>query len=208
LHLPIETIGSRFGGIPSGLPHVSVPVFRPSLVPGLIVPAVTVAMLGAIESLMSAMVADKMSGDRHDSNMELVAQGVANIASPLVGGLPATGAIARTATNIRSGARTPVAGIVPSLTLLVVLLGGAAAAQHDGTRRNRPAGNRGSRRRAAPFRTRADSLRRQAPAGGTARARRLPAPRRPREHLSERRRGARPRRRDAQGTRPAAGEGV
>jgi len=122
LRLPIETVGTRFGGIPSGLPHVSVPVFQPSLVPGLIVPAVTVAMLGAIESLMSAMVADKMSGDRHNSNMELVAQGVANIASPLVGGLPATGAIARTATNIRSGARTPVAGIVHALTLLLILL--------------------------------------------------------------------------------------
>jgi SulP family sulfate permease len=122
LHLPIETIGTRFGGIPSGLPHVAVPAFHPSLVPGLIVPAVTVAMLGAIESLMSAMVADKMSGDRHDSNMELVAQGVANIVSPLVGGLPATGAIARTATNIRSGARTPVAGIIHAATLLLILL--------------------------------------------------------------------------------------
>src|SRR5262249_22223311 len=118
----IETIGSRFGGIPSGLPHFAVPGFRPSLIPGLIAPAVTVALLGAIESLMSAMVADKLSGDRHDSNVELVAQGLANIASPLVGGLPATGAIARTATNIRSGARTPVAGIVHALTLLVILL--------------------------------------------------------------------------------------
>jgi len=122
LRLPIETIGARFGGIPSGLPHFAVPVFHPSLVPGLIVPAVTVAMLGAIESLMSAMVADRMSGDRHDSNMELIAQGVANIASPFVGGLPATGAIARTATNIRSGARTPVAGIVHAMTLLMILL--------------------------------------------------------------------------------------
>ena len=93
------------------------PAFRPELLGGLIVPAMTVAMLGAIESLMSAMVADRMSGDRHDSNVELVAQGLANIASPLFGGLPATGAIARTATNIRSGARTPVAGIVHALTL-------------------------------------------------------------------------------------------
>ena len=82
----------------------------PDLIGGLIMPAVTVAMLGAIESLMSAVVADRMSGDRHNPNMELVAQGLANIASPLFGGLPATGAIARTATNIRSGARTPVAG--------------------------------------------------------------------------------------------------
>jgi len=122
LRLPIETIGTRFGGIPSGLPHVSIPAFRPALIPGLLAPAVTVAMLGAIETLMSAMVADKLSGDRHDSNTELVAQGVANIVSPLVGGLPATGAIARTATNIRAGARTPVAGIVHALTLLAVLL--------------------------------------------------------------------------------------
>ncbi|HZR25006.1 MAG TPA: SulP family inorganic anion transporter [Vicinamibacterales bacterium] len=120
--LPIETIGTRFGGIPSGLPAIAIPSLRLSLMPPLIAPAVTVAMLGAIESLMSAMVADKLSGDRHNSNMELIAQGVANIASPLVGGLPATGAIARTATNIRSGARSPVAGIVHSLTLLVILL--------------------------------------------------------------------------------------
>jgi SulP family sulfate permease len=122
LQLPIETIGTRFGGIPSGLPHFALPAFRPSLIPGLVVPAVTVAMLGAIESLMSAVVADKLSGDRHNSNVELMAQGVANIVSPVVGGLPATGAIARTATNIRSGARTPVAGIVHSLTLLAILL--------------------------------------------------------------------------------------
>lgn len=128
LRLPIETIGSRFGGIPSGLPHVVIPTFRPALIPGLLAPAVTVAMLGAIESLMSAMVADKLSGDRHDSNTELIAQGVANILSPMVGGLPATGAIARTATNIRAGARTPVAGIVHALTLLAVLLAAAPLA--------------------------------------------------------------------------------
>jgi SulP family sulfate permease len=120
--LGVETVGSRFGGIPSGLPHLAVPAFHISLVPTLLSPAITVGLLGAIESLMSAMVADKMSGDRHDSNMELVAQGVANLFSPFVGGLPATGAIARTATNIRSGARTPVAGIVHALTLLVILL--------------------------------------------------------------------------------------
>ncbi len=120
--LDVETIGSRFGGIPSGLPHVAIPAFRLSLVPTLLMPAITVGLLGAIESLMSAMVADKMIGDRHDSNTELVAQGVANLVSPMVGGLPATGAIARTATNIRSGARTPVAGIVHSLTLLTILL--------------------------------------------------------------------------------------
>ena len=127
---PVETIGTRFGGIPSGLPAIHLPVFRPDLIGGLIMPAVTVAMLGAIESLMSAMVADRMSGDRHNSNMELVAQGLANIASPLVGGLPATGAIARTATNIRSGARTPVAGIVHALTLLLILLFAAPLARY------------------------------------------------------------------------------
>jgi SulP family sulfate permease len=122
LGLHVDTIGSRFGGIPSGLPHVAIPSFRLSLVPTLLMPAITVGLLGAIESLMSAMVADKMSGDRHDSNTELVAQGVANIVSPMVGGLPATGAIARTATNIRSGAKTPVAGIVHAVTLLTILL--------------------------------------------------------------------------------------
>jgi SulP family sulfate permease len=122
LNLHVETIGSRFGGIPSGLPHLAIPAFHVSLVPTLLAPAITVGLLGAIESLMSAMVADKMSGDRHDSNVELIAQGVANLASPFVGGLPATGAIARTATNIRSGARTPVAGIVHALTLLAILL--------------------------------------------------------------------------------------
>jgi SulP family sulfate permease len=122
LGFSVETIGTRFGGIPSGLPHIVIPAFHPSLVPGLLVPAMTVAMLGAIESLMSAVVADKMSGDRHNSNVELMAQGVANLLSPLVGGLPATGAIARTATNIRSGARTPIAGMVHSLTVLAILL--------------------------------------------------------------------------------------
>jgi SulP family sulfate permease len=129
LGLQVETIGTRFGGIPSGLPHLQVPRFRPELIGSLIVPAVTVAMLGAIESLMSAMVADRMSGDRHDSNVELVAQGLANVASPFFGGLPATGAIARTATSIRSGARTPVAGVVHALTLVVILLVGAPLAR-------------------------------------------------------------------------------
>jgi sulfate permease, SulP family len=130
LGLDVETIGTRFGGIPSGLPSFHLPQIRPELIPGLIVPAMTVAMLGAIESLMSAMVADRMSGDRHDSNVELVAQGIANIASPLFGGLPATGAIARTATNIRNGAQTPVAGIVHALTLLVILVSAAPLARH------------------------------------------------------------------------------
>jgi SulP family sulfate permease len=125
LQLDVATIGSRFGGIPSGLPVFKIPEFRPELMLSLLSPAVTVAMLGAIESLLSAVVADRMGGDRHNPNTELFAQGVANIVSPLFGGLPATGALARTATNIRSGARTPVAGIVHALTLLGVLMFGA-----------------------------------------------------------------------------------
>ncbi|HZD33462.1 MAG TPA: SulP family inorganic anion transporter, partial [Candidatus Angelobacter sp.] len=117
MKLPVETIGTRFGGIPSGPPHLHVPAIHWNLVHGLISPAITVAMLGAIESLMSAVVADRMAGDKHNPNVELIAQGVANLVSPMFGGLPATGAIARTATNIRSGARTPVAGMIHSVTL-------------------------------------------------------------------------------------------
>ena len=120
--LDVDTIGSRFGGIPSGWPEFHVPTFRPEMIRPLLPSVLTVTMLGAIESLMSATVADRMSGDRHDPNTELTAQGVANICSPLVGGLPATGAIARTATNIRAGARTPIAGIVHALVLLAVVL--------------------------------------------------------------------------------------
>ncbi|MGB9507562.1 MAG: SulP family inorganic anion transporter [Candidatus Acidiferrum sp.] len=122
LHLRLETIGTRFGGIPSGLPHVAIPRLQPSLLLHLLSPAVTVAMLGAIESLFSAVVSDKMSHDKHNPNVELLAQGVANIFSPLFGGLPATGAIARTATNVRAGAKTPVAGMIHALTLLAVIL--------------------------------------------------------------------------------------
>jgi SulP family sulfate permease len=128
--LPVETIGTRFGGVPSGLPTFHMPTFRPDLVLTLLSPALTVAMLGAIESLLSAVVADRMSGDRHDPNVELTAQGVANVLSPLFGGLPATGAIARTATNIRAGARTPVAGMTHAVTLLMVLLFAAPFARH------------------------------------------------------------------------------
>jgi SulP family sulfate permease len=120
--LAVETIGSRFGGIPSGLPHFAIPRFRMDLIHGLLGPAVTIAMLGAIESLMSAVVSDGMSNDRHNPNVELLGQGVANIVSPLFGGLPATGAIARTATNIRAGAQSPVAGMIHALTLLCILL--------------------------------------------------------------------------------------
>ena len=126
---PVETVGTRFGGIPAGLPHFSIPVFRPELVPTLLRPAITVALLGAIESLLSAVVADRMGGDHHNPNTELVAQGIANIASPMFGGLPATGAIARTATNIRAGARTPVSGMLHAITLLIVLLAAAPLAR-------------------------------------------------------------------------------
>jgi SulP family sulfate permease len=127
--LPVATIGSRFNGIPSGMPHLHIPAFRFDLIHGLLGPALTVAMLGAIESLMSAVVSDRMSNgsnvdrnDRHNPNVELVAQGIANVFSPMFGGLPATGAIARTATNIRAGAKTPVAGMIHALTLLAILL--------------------------------------------------------------------------------------
>jgi len=129
LHLPLATIGSKFGGIPIGLPHFAIPPFRPDLILPLLPSAVTVALLAAIESLLSAVVADSMSGDKHNSNVELVAQGIANLVVPFVGGIPATGAIARTATNIRSGAKTPVAGIVHALTLLAILLVAAPLAR-------------------------------------------------------------------------------
>jgi len=121
-HLHVATIGSSFGGIPSGLPSFSIPTFRPDLILPLLPSALTVAILAAVESLLSAVVADSMIGDRHNSNAELVAQGVANLATPLFGGIPVTGAIARTATNFRSGAKTPISGIVHALTLLAVLV--------------------------------------------------------------------------------------
>jgi len=122
LRLPVETIGTRFGGIPSGLPAIAMPKLHYDTVRQLLSPAFTVAMLGAIESLMSAVVSDRMSNDKHNPNVELMAQGVANIVSPLFGGLPATGAIARTAANVRSGAKTPVAGMIHALTLLAIVL--------------------------------------------------------------------------------------
>jgi SulP family sulfate permease len=128
--LSVETIGTRFGGVPSGLPVFHVPRFRADLILTLLSPALTVAMLGAIESLLSAVVSDRMSGDRHDPNVELTAQGIANVVSPLFGGLPATGAIARTATNIRSGARPPIAGMTHAVTLLLILLFAAPLARH------------------------------------------------------------------------------
>ncbi|MEO6908941.1 MAG: SulP family inorganic anion transporter, partial [Abditibacteriaceae bacterium] len=128
-HLPVATIGSKFGGIPTGLPAFAIPAFRPDLIMILLPSALTVALLAAVESLLSAVVADGMIGDKHNSNAELIAQGVANICTPLFGGIPATGAIARTATNIRSGGKTPIAGIVHALTLLVILLVAAPLAR-------------------------------------------------------------------------------
>ena len=127
--LPVETIGTRFGGIPEGLPPLQIPEISLSTLGSLIQPATTIALLAAIESLLSAVVADGMIDDRHDSNQELMAQGIANIASPLFGGIAATGAIARTATNVKSGGRTPVAGIIHALTLLVILLVAAPLAK-------------------------------------------------------------------------------
>ncbi|HME13261.1 MAG TPA: SulP family inorganic anion transporter [Candidatus Acidoferrum sp.] len=130
LHIPVETIGTRFGGIPSGLPTFAVPLLRYELVRELFSSAFTVAMLGAIESLMSAVVSDRMSNDKHNPNVELIGQGIANIVSPLFGGLPATGAIARTATNVRAGAKTPVAGMIHALTLLAIVLFAAPLVKH------------------------------------------------------------------------------
>ena len=122
LELPVETIGSRFGDISASIPHPRVPRLSIEQVTALVGPAFTIALLAAVESLLSAVVADGMIGGRHRSNMELVAQGVANIVTPLFGGIPATGAIARTATNVKNGGRTPVAGIVHAITLLVITL--------------------------------------------------------------------------------------
>src|SRR5690348_3491357 len=122
LHVPVATIGTRFGAINASLPHPVLPRVTFDQLTLLIMPAFTIALLGAVESLLSAVVSDGMIGGRHRSNMELVAQGVANIASPLFGGIPATGAIARTATNVKNGGRTPVAGMVHALTLLLITL--------------------------------------------------------------------------------------
>jgi SulP family sulfate permease len=120
--LPVETIGSRFGEISGAIPRPHLPSMSLEQVGSLVGPAFTIALLGAVESLLSAVVADGMIGGRHRSNMELVAQGVANLVTPLFGGIPATGAIARTATNVRNGGRTPVAGMVHAITLLIITL--------------------------------------------------------------------------------------
>ncbi|MFA7605384.1 MAG: SulP family inorganic anion transporter [Rhodocyclaceae bacterium] len=130
LMLPVETIGSRFGGIPQGLPDFGLPEVSLSTLGKLIAPALTIALLGAIESLLSARVADNQIDDRHNPNQELMAQGLANVAAPLFGGFAATGAIARTATNIRSGGRTPVAGMIHAFVLLAIVVALAPLAAH------------------------------------------------------------------------------
>ncbi len=129
-NLPVETIGTRFGGIPQTLPSLSIPPFEFSTLHFLMAPAMTIALLGAIESLLSASVADGMIDDKHDPNQELMAQGLANMVTPFFGRLPATGAIARTAVNVRSGATSPISGIVHALTLLIIVLVAAPMAKH------------------------------------------------------------------------------
>jgi sulfate permease, SulP family len=129
--LPVETIGTKFGGIPQALPAFALPEFSWQTAKQLFIPTVTIALLGAIESLLCARVADNLTDmPRHDPNQELMAQGVANFITPLFGGMPATGTIARTVTNVRAGAATPVAGIVHALTLLAIVLAAAPLAMH------------------------------------------------------------------------------
>ncbi|MEP7328411.1 MAG: SulP family inorganic anion transporter [Betaproteobacteria bacterium] len=130
LNLDVETIGSRFGGIPQSLPALVWPDISLETLRKLLAPTITIALLGAIESLLSARVADAQIDDRHDPNQELMAQGVANIIAPFFGGIPATGAIARTATNVRAGARTPIAGIIHAITLLLIVLIAAPLAKY------------------------------------------------------------------------------
>jgi SulP family sulfate permease len=131
LQLPVETIGTRFGGIPRSLPSFELPDFSWATVRLLVAPTITIALLGAVESLLCARVADQISGlPRHDPNQELMAQGVANFVVPFFGGMPATGTIARTVTNVRAGATSPVSGLVHSLTLITVVLVAAPLAVH------------------------------------------------------------------------------
>ena len=130
LALPVETIGSKFGGIPQGLPEFRWLTLDFQHLSDLMLPAFTIALLGAIESLLCAVVADNLSHDRHDSNQELIAQGIANMVVPFFGGIPATGAIARTATNIQNGARTPVSGMVHAVFLLGVIVIAAPLARY------------------------------------------------------------------------------
>lgn len=122
LHIDVETIGSRFGSISAALPTISIPNVNLNMIKELLVPGLTIAILAGVESLLSAVVADGMIGGKHRSNMELVAQGAGNICSALFGGIPVTGAIARTAANVKNGGRTPVAGIVHSVVLLIIMM--------------------------------------------------------------------------------------
>src|SRR6185436_13316568 len=128
-NVPVETVGSKFGGIPQSLPVPHLPHLAWDNIRHLFPPAMTIALLAAIESLLCAVVADGMIDDRHDSNQELMAQGLANITSPLFGGIAATGAIARTATNVKCGARTPIAGMIHAVTLLIIILAAAPLAK-------------------------------------------------------------------------------
>ena len=128
--IDVETIGSRFGGVPQALPSFAFPHFSWGLVKQLVAPTITIALLCAIESLLCARVADNIINDKHDPNQELMAQGIANFIAPFFGGIPATGTIARTVTNVRSGATSPVAGMVHALTLLLVILLAAPLAYH------------------------------------------------------------------------------
>ena len=132
LNLPVETIGSRFGGIPQSLPAFALPEFSWTTAKQLVIPTITIALLGAIESLLCARVADNMAPQhrRHDPNQELMAQGVANLVTPFFGGIPATGTIARTVTNVRAGAESPIAGVVHALALLIIVLVAAPLAEH------------------------------------------------------------------------------
>jgi SulP family sulfate permease len=132
LKLPVETIGSRFGGIPQSLPGFALPDFSWATAKLLVIPTITIALLGAIESLLCARVADNMAPQhqRHDPNQELMAQGIANLVTPFFGGIPATGTIARTVTNVRAGAASPMAGVIHALTLLAIVLVAAPLALH------------------------------------------------------------------------------
>ncbi len=128
--IPVETIGTKFGGIPSSLPALTIPHISLDMIQNLIPPIITISLLGAIESLLCARVADGLIDDRHDPNQELMAQGMANIAAPLFGGYCATGTIARTITNVRSGGKTPIAGMIHAVTLLIILLVAAPLAKN------------------------------------------------------------------------------
>ena len=130
LNLPVDTIGSRFGGVPSGLPHFEWFPISWDTAQYMVAPALTLALLGAIESLLCARIADGLMHDRHDSNQELMGQGIANLVTPFFGGMPATGTIARTVTNIESGGNTPISGIVHALTLLMIVLFAAPLAKN------------------------------------------------------------------------------